>query len=211
MTRLGRAYARRARGPHFVCYYHFTHPLNPHVLAVSHIMEVSFALTGKGYVIVAADMSAAHSIIKVKTDVDKIKELSPHLLMSFSGEPGMSEHDTQRIQPLIMTRRYCAIRRIRRAKPPPLPHPQHLPPPTPFCRIMDPSVACRLLALSSPILRQSPPRRLRHAHVHTPSLLGRLSRHSGRGAFRSARLWKLFRAQFTRSVRHLGILASPTR
>ncbi|KAF7792236.1 hypothetical protein EIP86_003271 [Pleurotus ostreatoroseus] len=51
-------------------------------------MEVSFALTGKGYVIVAADMSAAHSIIKVKTDVDKIKELSPHLLMSFSGEPG---------------------------------------------------------------------------------------------------------------------------
>lgn len=51
-------------------------------------MEVSFALTGKGYVLIAADMSAAHSIIKVKTDVDKIKELSPHLLMAFSGEPG---------------------------------------------------------------------------------------------------------------------------
>ncbi|KAI0088339.1 N-terminal nucleophile aminohydrolase [Irpex rosettiformis] len=51
-------------------------------------MDVSFALTGKGYVLVAADTTAAHSIIKVKSDVDKIKELSPHLLMAYSGEPG---------------------------------------------------------------------------------------------------------------------------
>ena len=56
------------------------------------IMEVSFALTGKGYVLLAADMTAAHSIIKVKTDVDKIKELSPHLFMAYSGEPGASDH-----------------------------------------------------------------------------------------------------------------------
>ena len=53
-------------------------------------MDVSFALTGKGYVILAADTTAAHSIIKVKLDEDKIKELSPHLLMAYSGEPGMS-------------------------------------------------------------------------------------------------------------------------
>ena len=52
-------------------------------------MEVSFGLTGKGYVLIAADTNAAHSIIKVKTDVDKIKELSPNLLMAYSGEPGM--------------------------------------------------------------------------------------------------------------------------
>lgn len=51
-------------------------------------MDVSFALTGKGYVILAADTTAAHSIIKVKSDEDKIKELSPHLLMAYSGEPG---------------------------------------------------------------------------------------------------------------------------
>ena len=51
-------------------------------------MEVSFALTGKGYVLVAADTTAAHSIIKVKSDVDKIKELGSHLLMAYSGEPG---------------------------------------------------------------------------------------------------------------------------
>ncbi|OCH90797.1 N-terminal nucleophile aminohydrolase [Obba rivulosa] len=51
-------------------------------------MDVSFAITGKGYVIVAADTTAARSIVKMKTDEDKIKVLSPHLLMAYSGEPG---------------------------------------------------------------------------------------------------------------------------
>ncbi|KAJ3982347.1 20S proteasome subunit [Lentinula detonsa] len=51
-------------------------------------METSFALTGKGYVIVASDTTAARSIVKMKTDEDKIKVVSPHLLMSYSGEPG---------------------------------------------------------------------------------------------------------------------------
>ncbi|KAF8547204.1 20S proteasome subunit [Imleria badia] len=51
-------------------------------------METSFALTGKGYVIVAADTTSARSIIKMKDDLDKIKELSSHLLMAYSGEPG---------------------------------------------------------------------------------------------------------------------------
>jgi hypothetical protein len=53
-------------------------------------MECSFALTGKGYVIVAADTTAALSIVKMKVDEDKIKALSPHLLMAYSGEPGAS-------------------------------------------------------------------------------------------------------------------------
>ncbi|KAJ3784766.1 20S proteasome subunit [Lentinula aff. detonsa] len=51
-------------------------------------METSFALTGKGYVIVASDTTAARSIVKMKIDEDKIKVVSPHLLMSYSGEPG---------------------------------------------------------------------------------------------------------------------------
>jgi len=51
-------------------------------------MDSSFALVGKGYVIVAADMNAARSIVKMKGDEDKIKQLSTHLLMSFTGEPG---------------------------------------------------------------------------------------------------------------------------
>lgn len=55
----------------------------------TYTMDVSFAITGKGYVILAADTTAAHSIIKVKLDEDKIKELSPHLCMAYSGEPGM--------------------------------------------------------------------------------------------------------------------------
>lgn len=51
-------------------------------------MEVSFALTGKDYVIIAADQNAARSIIKMKGDEDKIKALGSHLLMAYSGEPG---------------------------------------------------------------------------------------------------------------------------
>jgi len=51
-------------------------------------MEVQIALTGKDFVIIAADTNAARSIVRMKSDEDKIKELSPALLMSFSGEPG---------------------------------------------------------------------------------------------------------------------------
>uniref|UniRef100_A0A8H7Y5H9 Proteasome subunit beta n=1 Tax=Psilocybe cubensis TaxID=181762 RepID=A0A8H7Y5H9_PSICU len=51
-------------------------------------METSFAITGKGYLIMAADTTAARSIVKMKVDEDKIKTLSPHLLMAYSGEPG---------------------------------------------------------------------------------------------------------------------------
>ena len=52
-------------------------------------MENSFALIGKGYLIMAADTTAARSIVKMKIDEDKIKTLSPHLLMAYSGEPGV--------------------------------------------------------------------------------------------------------------------------
>jgi len=51
-------------------------------------MECSFALTGKGYVLIAADQTAARSIVKMKNDEDKVKPLGPHLLMTYSGEPG---------------------------------------------------------------------------------------------------------------------------
>ncbi|KIO33076.1 hypothetical protein M407DRAFT_65799 [Tulasnella calospora MUT 4182] len=51
-------------------------------------MECSFAITGKDYVLVASDTNAARSIIKMKSDEDKTKILSPHLVMTYSGEPG---------------------------------------------------------------------------------------------------------------------------
>lgn len=52
-------------------------------------MECQVAITGRGYVLVAADMVAARSIVKMKHDEDKIKTLSSHLVMSYSGEPGL--------------------------------------------------------------------------------------------------------------------------
>lgn len=53
------------------------------------VLSVSLSqYAGKGYVLVAADMNAARSIVKMKADEDKTKVLSPHLLMSYSGEPG---------------------------------------------------------------------------------------------------------------------------
>ena len=51
-------------------------------------MEVSFALTCKGYVLVASDQNAARSIIKMKVDEDKINVLGSHLIMAYSGESG---------------------------------------------------------------------------------------------------------------------------
>ena len=51
-------------------------------------METSFALVGKGYLIIAADTTAARSVVKMKVDEEKIKTLGPHLLMAYSGEPG---------------------------------------------------------------------------------------------------------------------------
>lgn len=38
--------------------------------------------------IVAADMTASRSIVKMQSNEDKIKVLGSHLLMAFSGEPG---------------------------------------------------------------------------------------------------------------------------
>ena len=63
-------------------------PSHSRPLSSTSTMDISFALTGKGYVIVASDTTAARSIVKMKIDEDKIKELSPHLIMAYSGEPG---------------------------------------------------------------------------------------------------------------------------
>lgn len=57
-------------------------------LASTRTMEVSFALTGKGYVLVASDQNAGRSIVKMKADEDKIKVLGSHLIMAHSGEAG---------------------------------------------------------------------------------------------------------------------------
>jgi 20S proteasome alpha/beta subunit len=57
------------------------------ILFNSPSMETSFALIGKGFVIIAAD-TTARSIVKMKNDEVKIMTLSPHALTSYSGGPG---------------------------------------------------------------------------------------------------------------------------
>ncbi|GAA5999866.1 hypothetical protein JCM10207_005947 [Rhodosporidiobolus poonsookiae] len=51
-------------------------------------MEVSFGITGKDYVLLASDMNAARSIVKMKGTEDKQKVVGKHLVMAYSGEPG---------------------------------------------------------------------------------------------------------------------------
>lgn len=63
-------------------------------------MDSSFAITGKGYVIVAADMAASRSIVKMQSNVDKIKVLGTHLLMAHSGEPGKYSNLTSQLIPV---------------------------------------------------------------------------------------------------------------
>ena len=77
-------------------------------------METSFAITGKGYVILAADTTAARSIVKMKVDEDKIKTLSPHLLMAYSGEPGLRtpRYSSEGFNLIYGPRRYDTIRGI---------------------------------------------------------------------------------------------------
>ncbi|KAF8192699.1 20S proteasome subunit [Mycena galopus ATCC 62051] len=55
------------------------------------------------YVIIASDTTSARSIIKMKTDEDKIKTLSPHLLMAYSGEPGNTVQFTEYIRRALAT------------------------------------------------------------------------------------------------------------
>ncbi|KAF8596039.1 proteasome component Pre1 [Ceratobasidium sp. AG-I] len=51
-------------------------------------MECSIALTGADYVLIASDMSVARSIVRMKSNEDKMKILGPNLVMAYSGEPG---------------------------------------------------------------------------------------------------------------------------
>ncbi|KAH0831101.1 20S proteasome subunit [Lanmaoa asiatica] len=76
-------------------------------------METSFALTGKGYVIVAADTTASRSIVKMKDDQDKIKELSSHLLMGYSGEPGDTIQFAEYVERNIRLYQICNLYPLR--------------------------------------------------------------------------------------------------
>ncbi|QRW13100.1 amino-terminal nucleophile aminohydrolase [Ceratobasidium sp. AG-Ba] len=51
-------------------------------------MECSIALTGADYVLIASDTNMGRSIVRMKTNEEKMKILGPNLVMAYSGEPG---------------------------------------------------------------------------------------------------------------------------
>jgi len=56
------------------------------------------AISGKGYVLLASDTTSARSIVKMKSDEDKIKSLGSHLFMAYSGEPGDTVHFAEYVE-----------------------------------------------------------------------------------------------------------------
>lgn len=51
-----------------------------------------FQQRGEDWVILAGDRNQARSIVKMKTDEDKMRVLGPHQVMAFNGEAGEYEH-----------------------------------------------------------------------------------------------------------------------
>jgi hypothetical protein len=63
----------------------------PRKVGLSKLMSVCrpyVLLIGKDFVLLASDQSAGRSIIKMKSDENKIRQLSPSLCMAYGGEPG---------------------------------------------------------------------------------------------------------------------------
>ncbi|CAM8988365.1 hypothetical protein QQ045_007382 [Rhodiola kirilowii] len=61
-------------------------------------MECVFGMVGDGFVLLAADTSAVHSILVHKSNEDKIMVLDSHKLVAASGEPGDRVQFTEYIQ-----------------------------------------------------------------------------------------------------------------
>jgi len=61
-------------------------------------MDSLIALSGKDFVLMAADVTSARSIVIMKEDTDKIMELDEHKLLGFAGEQGDCAAFTEYIQ-----------------------------------------------------------------------------------------------------------------
>lgn len=61
-------------------------------------MESIIALKGDGYVLMAADVSSARSIVVMKDDMDKITALDEHKLFAAAGVPGDVTKFTEHVQ-----------------------------------------------------------------------------------------------------------------
>eukprot|EP00299_Pterocystis_sp_00344_P009270 c3850_g1_i1.p1 GENE.c3850_g1_i1~~c3850_g1_i1.p1 ORF type:complete len:204 (+),score=28.66 c3850_g1_i1:1-612(+) len=54
----------------------------------ANFMDTLIGLVGNGFVMIASDTSNARSVLRFKSDADKVMELDSHKLMGFGGEPG---------------------------------------------------------------------------------------------------------------------------
>lgn len=61
-------------------------------------MEALIGIVGADYVILAADRRAARSIVVMKSTLDKFRELSKSVVLSFSGEPGDATNFAEFVQ-----------------------------------------------------------------------------------------------------------------
>lgn len=61
-------------------------------------MEALIGITGKDFVLLAADRVAARSIVVMKGTEDKFRPLSKHVSMTYCGEPGDAVQFAEYIQ-----------------------------------------------------------------------------------------------------------------
>ncbi|ORX46976.1 N-terminal nucleophile aminohydrolase [Hesseltinella vesiculosa] len=61
-------------------------------------MECLFGITGKDFALLAADTISARSIVVMKGTEDKSRQLSPHSVLLYSGEPGDTVNFAEYIQ-----------------------------------------------------------------------------------------------------------------
>lgn len=61
-------------------------------------MESIIALEGDGYILIAADLSSARSVVVMKDDLDKIRPLDNHKLFAAAGIPGDVSKFTEHVQ-----------------------------------------------------------------------------------------------------------------
>ena len=61
-------------------------------------MEALIGISGPDYVILAADRNAARSIVVMKSDQDKSRNLSDNVALCFSGEPGDAPNFAEYVQ-----------------------------------------------------------------------------------------------------------------
>ncbi|CAO3628937.1 unnamed protein product [Cunninghamella echinulata] len=61
-------------------------------------MECLFGITGKDFTLLAADTVSARSIVVMKGTEDKSRQLSPHTVLLYSGEPGDTVNFAEYIQ-----------------------------------------------------------------------------------------------------------------